>query len=1093
MYMKRLFSITLLAALAITMPLQAVRRYSCDFENEAARARWILNPATNTISKQLTNKWYLGAPGNNDRIGSYGLYISDDGGATAHYSNKSCWVFAYDTISLDAIDGDYTLMFDYCSMANVASDFDGLYLFWIPMTEENVTTHLMDSIPVMSNMNAVIPGQYLNYMVQLQPGARINYLSANSTWHQCAAKISGRLCDGTPHYLAFVWTNGSNIAQQPGAMVDNINIRDTPPCPAPSNLTVKPSGTTINLSWEGTATNYEVYAYSYETGTWSGPKNVTGNQTSFTGLAIGQTDFVVRAICEDDDYSLKTIASKLVYYPDQMCVDYLNLDSAVCYVNQSKPTSSADFNDFRIERVDDGPEKMSSRHTIHFDRTETEPRTGGLAKTVPDGELASIRLGNWDSNDQAERIEFSFNVDTIKYPVLLLKYMPILEAPGHADYENPRFLLDMLINGVSIGRCGMADFNANDVMNGSKLTKEAIAQGWHITSSEVAQTSGDVVWKEWTTVGVNLRKPEYQGKKLTVRLTTHDCTFSVHSGYAYFTLGCSDGKLKGMKCGEINPDFMAPDGFEYRWAYAYNERYRRPDGSLPEQYILGRNQEFHAGMQDDSLYVVDCMFVQDSTCFFSLYASTLATNPIAVMNKPNIIRNCRNDIYKVQFDASPSWVQEIDHVLEDTLVSENYHIETYEWNVEGIPYGWSDEAKPTFDFPIEGGDFHVTLRVTCGTCEDVISYDLHLDPLGPTHETQTYVLCDEDRKGAGFQWKERTDTVFHTYGIVDSVVLLNPVTSCDSIIYLELVEPVRNYHDTMLLPENLPFTYMGRTYGEGTKSLLDTIPMQTDCRITYVLNLEIYESLIASMPDSAYLLCEGDPVLSLVYDIKRGRSLRYTYTFSNPAIRSDGPVEGQQPKGRHQIDIPIDPSLYPNVYTGTLLLEDTKPEFNVTIPFTVTMRYASSVIAQRWNDVLAIKNADYNGGYVFDSVQWYVSGQPIEGAIEFNYFAGEDAQLRFGEEYTALLTRNDGVKLFTCPFIPVPVAAEVTDMPSLVPPSAQMQVKGKGMACWYDLMGRQYSAQPYDNSEIQTPASQGCYLLILNEENTRASHRVIVK
>jgi hypothetical protein len=324
-------------------------------------------------------------------------------------------------------------------------------------------------------------------------------------------------------------------------------------------------------------------------------------------------------------------------------------------------------------------------------------------------------------------------------------------------------------------------------------------------------------------------------------------------------------------------------------------------------------------------------------------------------------------------------------------------------------------------------------------------------------------------------------------------VLLNPVTTCDSIIYLELTEPYRIYEDTMLLPEALPYTRHGRTYGTDTKTMVDTIPMPDHCDTTWVFNLEIYESLVASMPNAAYLLCEGDPVLSLVYDISRGRSLSYTCTFSTPAIPSEGPVEEQQPKGQYRIDIPLDPALVPNVYNGSLLLEDTKPEFNVTIPFSVTVRYASSVIAQRWNDVLAIRNADYNGGYVFDSVQWYVSGQPIEGAVEFNYFAGEDAQLRFGEEYTALLTRNDGVKLFTCPFVPAPVPVEVTDMPSLVQPSAPVQLKGKGTACWYDLMGRQYSAQPYDNSEILTPASQGCYLLILNEENTRASHRVIVK
>jgi hypothetical protein len=261
-----------------------------------------------------------------------------------------------------------------------------------------------------------------------------------------------------------------------------------------------------------------------------------------------------------------------------------------------------------------------------------------------------------------------------------------------------------------------------------------------------------------------------------------------------------------MKCGAINPEFEAPDGFDYRWAYAYNEKYRRADGSLPEQYIIHRGKFYDAGMHDDSLYVVDCMFVQDSTCFFSLYASTLATNPISEMNDPQIYMNCRDSIYRVTFDASPSWVQEIDHVTGDTLVSKAYHIETYEWNIEGLPYGWSDEVKPTFNFPIEGGDYEVTLRTTCGTCDSVLHYHLHLDPLGATKETQTYILCDDDRK-AGFVWKERTDTAYHTYGVVDSVVLLNPATTCDSVIYLELTEPLRLFVDTVVLSDDLPFVY----------------------------------------------------------------------------------------------------------------------------------------------------------------------------------------------------------------------------------------------------------------------------------------------
>lgn len=1090
--MKHLLKIALAAFVAWAAPVQAVVHYSCDFETDEALDRWVLNPAANTtILNQLKNKWYIGEPGNNSRTGSNGLYISHNDGESAEYTNQSCWVYAYDTVSLPAMSGSYTLYFDYTVMGNMANGFDGLYCFWIPVTVSGTPTKVLSIPSATPTESDRLPGNFDQYVIQLQPQANLDYLNGTATWKQCAVQIPGSMCDGTPHYLAFVWGNLSNLAQQPGAMIDNIVISDVPPCDKPTNLEITPQGLTVNVSWDGTAAEYEVSAYSYDGKVWAGPRAVTGNQTSFSGLPEGQTDFIVRAKCDDGVYSLKTIAGKLIYYPDQMCVDYLNLDNAVCYVNNSNPDNSLTFNDFRVQRVDLGPSRMESRHTVHFDRTETEPRTGGLAKTIPEGELASIRLGNWDSNDQAERIEFTFPVDTIKYPVLLLKYLPILEAPGHADTENPRFKLDMIINGQSIGRCGMADFNANDVMSGGVLKPSAVAQGWHITPSEIAQTSDDVVWKEWTTVGVNLRKPEYQGKQLTVRLTTHDCTFSVHSGYAYFTLGCSDGKLKDMKCGEINPDFKAPDGFAYRWIYAYNERYRRADGSIPEQYVLGRNQEYEAGLMDDSLYVVDCMFVQDSTCFFSLYASTLATNPVSKMNKPKIQMNCTNEEYTVQFDASPSWVQEIDHVKKDTLVSQAYHIETYEWNVEGLTGAWSDEIKPTFRFPSSGGDYTVTLRTTCGSCEDILQYHLHLDSLGATRDTVSLVLCD-DVKATGYVWPENGQT-YHDYGL-DSVILFNAETSCDSIIYLHLIEPVRIFEDTMIMPESLPLTYHGYTYPVGTKSLIDTVPSPTSCDTTYVFNLEVYESLRATIQDSIFVLCEGDLSLSIVYEITRGRSLRYSYAFSDPSLPVLGPVSEVQKKGTYRIDIPLSPATVPNVYTGYLLLEDSLPECNIKFPLSLTMQYASSVITQRWNDVLAIRNSDFNGGYEFDSVQWYLGDDPIVGATDFNYYTGPDVQLQFGQPYRALLLRRtDGVRLFTCPFVPTPAAADVTDMPTLVPPSSPLSIRGKGTATWYDLLGHPHNAQNYDDSDIISPETTGYYLLVLWSPTGRTIQPMMVR
>ena len=227
--MKRLVHIFLVALVAFATPVQAVRRYSCDFETEEARARWVLNPTANqSILNQIANKWYIGEPGNNSKTGHYGLYISDDNGVTAHYQSKACWNFAYDTVALDhSPAGDYTIYFDYCAMANIASEFDGLYLFWIP-----------DSVVPRSNAMNKIPGQYIDYIIPLQPQANMDYLNGTATWRQCVATIPNAYCDGTRHYLAFVWTNGSNQAQQPGAMIDNIYITDDAPCDAPTNLVV---------------------------------------------------------------------------------------------------------------------------------------------------------------------------------------------------------------------------------------------------------------------------------------------------------------------------------------------------------------------------------------------------------------------------------------------------------------------------------------------------------------------------------------------------------------------------------------------------------------------------------------------------------------------------------------------------------------------------------------------------------------------------------------------------------------------------------------------------------------------------------------
>ncbi|MBQ2189459.1 MAG: hypothetical protein II452_01155, partial [Paludibacteraceae bacterium] len=81
--------LALLAIGACICPMAASVKYSCDFEDATIRNRWVLNRTANqNVYNQLANKWYLGELGNSTPDGHYGLYISDDNGLNAHYSNS---------------------------------------------------------------------------------------------------------------------------------------------------------------------------------------------------------------------------------------------------------------------------------------------------------------------------------------------------------------------------------------------------------------------------------------------------------------------------------------------------------------------------------------------------------------------------------------------------------------------------------------------------------------------------------------------------------------------------------------------------------------------------------------------------------------------------------------------------------------------------------------------------------------------------------------------------------------------------------------------------------------------------------------------
>ena len=179
------------------------------------------------------------------------------------------------------------------------------------------------------------------------------------------------------------------------------------------------------------------------------------------------------------------------------CIDFTNLRSETV-----KCTFGSFNNPYQYIGIrDDGPDKASSRHTIHQNTNETDPRTGNQLHTVPPGEIASVRLGNWNTGAEAESITYEYFVDAEENPILVFKYAAVMQDPDHTPAQQPHLKLEILdeANNLVDSYCGAFDFIANDSL------------GWN-------KSDDGVLWKDWTAVGLDLS--DYKGQTVRIRLQT---------------------------------------------------------------------------------------------------------------------------------------------------------------------------------------------------------------------------------------------------------------------------------------------------------------------------------------------------------------------------------------------------------------------------------------------------------------------------------------------------------------------------------------------------------------------------------------------
>ena len=921
-------------------PVQISVPYSMGFELEdsAKLSQWRLNDGADlSICKE---RWVIGTAVKTE--GKRSLYISYDEGATCTFD--TVWNTSYAYFDFTIPSGQYELSFDWRCLGG-----DETYMCAAVGIAKQMTS--MDC----NYERAEFPDYIQSFA---ESGYRV--MRGCSRWQHVSVPFAS---NGTRVYrLYFAWRNKNRDSKLPNpvsACVDNIQIT-TRNCAKPANLEAEVVGDSVVVTWTGTSAQYCIEYRRYGREKWSVQTGIRDERFVIEGLDEGAYDIRVRGVCNDVDTSAYTYRTSFgVYYPDRHCINYVDLhgeDVVATYGAFSNPYANIGVYDTAFT---DDPKYW--RHTINWDPDEYDPRTGGRLKIVPEEEVASVRLGNWNVGAEGESLSFFYTVDGENASILLLKYAVVLEDPNHGPADQPHFNLEILDEWGNLidYTCGTADFYA-----------DSQRPGWN--------TFGSVTWKDWTTIGLNL--DAYDGERLEVRLTTRDCNWSGHFGYAYFTMGCAAAKIVSTSCGDdAQMSIAAPSGFAYEWFDKY-------DNPVPDSIKSEDGRTLLIDPSDTTTYRCHLTYIEEETCGFDLYSSARPRFPIAEFEWQYEPANCQN---RVKFINKSHIMTKFNNVTEHHY---DQPCDEYEWDFGNGQVG--SEKNPVVIFPNKGGFFNVVLYASIaeGRCVKDTSLIIFLPSIGDKELRIDTTICEGGYIVFGPQYagEER-----------EYVNVWKTSAGCDSTVYLNLhlsPQSTEQLPDTTICAE-IPLTIDGQTYkSHESGKFYRFYTNQYGCDSTLWMNVTVLDPIL---PEITVREMSDSPNSGAIFI--GGAGFDY-YT-----------VDGGEPQTADSIT---------GLNGGFYVLE-----FFNDFGCSVVREAAVSVcmpgwVYQRWGDVLSLKNAEAldtdSATHIFTDFQWYKNNEAIAGAnLSYLYVAeGLDP----ADSYYLEMTRvSNGEKLTTCPFRPTAV------------------------------------------------------------------------
>lgn len=395
------------------------------------------------------------------------------------------------------------------------------------------------------------------------------------------------------------------------------------------------------------------------------------------------------------------------------------------------------------------------------------------------------------------------------------------------------------------------------------------------------------------------------------------------------------------------------------------------------------------------------------------------------------------------------------------------------------------------------GIYYDTLVTVLG-CDSVFKINLTINP---TYNIVRHLtICDTDYPipfAGGF--------VNQTGVYTDTSVTLQ---GCDSIntLYLTVVQTYYFMEDTIC--EDEIYSWRGHQYTQPGL-YTDTVRGQTEalCDIIYALRLHTVQKTNLYSLDIAPYICADDIEYSIAPRYTGSKPDAYTVRYTSAEISKQSDiVNANFTTSPILVPLPLSvdgDSLRPDTYTGTLEVFNRVCDANpLSLNFTLNIRYPSYIVNQHWNDVVAILNSKYNGGYTFSKYDWYVNGILIQSITGSNMFL---PNLRTGDKVEVGLTREgESYAVLTCPIwmqdlsnlevSEYPVAVEGTILRNNT--QAHIIASAAGTYGLYSAAGLLITSGTFDKDSetlVTLPAVSGIYFLRVTSNNEPRTFKLMVQ